>query len=91
MPTIVIPAAIRRRMTNPVAEVTVSGDTVGSALDALVGKYPQLKPALFEADGGLRQVIRIYTGETSIARQDGLATPVGEGEEIVLIPPIAGG
>jgi molybdopterin converting factor small subunit len=91
MPTILIPAALRRHLPEPVAEFHTDAATVGAALTSLCEIHPELKPSLFEEDGSLRSFARVFVGEESIDTLDGLETELGPRDEILLLPPIAGG
>jgi len=91
MPAIVIPAALRRHMQHPLSEVEVEAATVGEAIEALVEAHPELSGSLYAEGGGLSPVLRVFARGESIDQLEGLATPVGPREEILLLPPIAGG
>ncbi|MDR1529191.1 MAG: MoaD/ThiS family protein [Burkholderiales bacterium] len=88
---IYIPTALRG-FTDRKGEVLVEGNTVGTALTALIQVYPDIKPHLYHNGGvELRSFINIYVGESSIKKLDGLETKVPEGGSIMLVPAIAGG
>jgi sulfur-carrier protein len=91
MPTILLPAALRRLLDKPVSTVPVSASTVGEALTSLVRQHPALMPVLFDSGYQLRRFVRIYVGEDPIERLDGLTTRLRDGDELMLLPPIAGG
>jgi adenylyltransferase/sulfurtransferase len=89
--SIQIPTALRN-FTERKNEVEVGGATVGAAITALAGIYPDLKPHLFQDDGAeLRPFINVFLEETNIKKLQGLATPVADGATIMLVPAIAGG
>ncbi len=91
MAKVIVPAALRRRMNTPVPEVEVSADTVGEALKQLTDKYPELGSALFQNNGQIRPALRIFIGERMVDPDSTLDESVGDREEILLLPPIAGG
>ncbi len=91
MAKMIVPAALRRRMEHPVAEVEISASTVGGALEQLIQRHPGLEKALLETDGRIRRVLRIFVGERAIPVGTALEEPIGEADEILLLPPIAGG
>ncbi|MFN8418018.1 MAG: MoaD/ThiS family protein [Anaerolineae bacterium] len=72
------------------AEVEVTGETVGEALSALVNQYPDLKTHLYNGDQ-LRNFVNVFVGEEDIRYRDGLETPLEAGENLRIIPSIAGG
>jgi adenylyltransferase/sulfurtransferase len=88
--TIQIPSALRN-FTERQGEVKVEGATVGAAIAALAAAYPDLKPHLFQDDGGLRSFINIFLGDTNIKKLQGLETALPDGAVVMLVPAIAGG
>ncbi len=79
-------------------EVSVVGDagaetpsTVGEALDALLSAHPELEAAVYE-DGELADHVRLlHEGADPFREGEGLATPVEDGDELALFPPVSGG
>ena len=80
-----------RRLTGGDSEVTVDGDTVSAALGDLDKRYPGFHNRLYEGDGKLRQFINIYVNDSDIRFSQGLDTPVGERDEVSIVPAVAGG
>lgn len=90
MDTIVkIPAALRT-LTGGADEVKAAGSTVAAVIDDLETRHPGLKDRLLDAKG-LRRFINIYVGEDDVRFTGGLATALKAGDEISIIPAIAGG
>ena len=85
-----IPSPLRR-FTAEQAWVTVSAQTVGEAVAAVVDQFEDLAQHLYDAHGELRNFINIYVGEQDIRQQGGLDRPLREDDEIMIIPAIAGG
>ena len=79
-----------RNLTGNEAEAEVEGASVGEALDALYERYDGLRDRITE-DGELRRFINVYVGGEDIRFGEGLDTPVGEGDEITILPAVAGG
>ncbi len=73
------------------SEVNVEGGTVGEVLDDLVGSYPGLKSNLLGDDGSVRKFVNIYVNDEDIRFLDKLNTPVAEGDEVAVLPAVAGG
>jgi len=71
--------------------VPVTATTVGGALDDLAHSWPQLERRLRDEQGVVRRHIRIYLGDRDIADLEGLATPLGEGAQLHIIPMVSGG
>jgi molybdopterin converting factor small subunit len=89
MASIKIPSPLRAYTGNQ-AQITVSGDTVGAALDDLVTQHPDLKSHLFNGDE-LRNFVNIFLGEEDVRFLDGLDTDIDENDSLRIIPSIAGG
>lgn len=89
MATIKIPTPLRT-YTGGNSEVTVSGDSVGAALDNLLAQYPDLRAQLYNGEA-LRNFVNIFVGEEDIRYRDGLDTPLEPNEQLRIIPSIAGG
>jgi molybdopterin converting factor small subunit len=68
--------------------VEVEGATVRQCLDDLVNQYPVLRPLLFDSEYALGVLI-IYNGD--VITTSSLDRPVGDNEEITLVPMIYGG
>ena len=89
MSTIKIPTPLRA-YTDGSSEVKVSGDTVGAALADLMTQHPDLRAHLYNGDQ-LRNFVNIFIGEEDIRYRDGLETPLEAGENLRIVPTIAGG
>ncbi len=85
-----IPTPLRRH-TGDKALVEVPAGTVAAALEALFALFPGLKPNVVDDDGRVRGFVNVYVGGDDIRFLDGLETPVADGEQIALVPAIAGG
>lgn len=80
-----------RSLTGGNEEVHVEeAATVQDVLDKLEGKHAGMKDRLLD-DKGVRKFINIYVGEEDIRFLEGLRTPVKDGEQISIVPAIAGG
>jgi sulfur-carrier protein len=88
--TLRIPTPLRS-YTDGQAEVKVSGGSIAAAMDDLIGRYPTLKPHLYNGDGQLRPFVNLFVGEDNIKDLQGLDTPLAEDARLILIPSIAGG
>jgi len=79
-----------RNLTGNESEAQVEGASVGEALDALYERFDGLRERITE-DGELRRFVNVYVGGEDIRFGEGLDTPVGEGDEITILPAVAGG
>lgn len=84
-----IPAPMRQH-TDGQSLVEAAGDSVKAVLDDLGAKHPGLTGRLFDA-GQLRRFVNIYLNNEDIRYLDSLATPVKDGDELAIIPAVAGG
>jgi len=90
METIVrIPTPLRT-MTGGADEVTVNGSTVREVIDDLEAKHPGIRERLLD-EKGVRRFVNIYIGEEDIRFLDGLKTALKSGDQISIVPAIAGG
>ena len=87
--TLSIPTALRQ-YTGGAAAVTLASGPVGQLLANLVEQHPQLGKQLYNEQGQLRNFVNIYVGDEDIRFLDGLETKLKEGEEISIVPAIAG-
>lgn len=87
--TVRIPSQLQP-LTGGKDAIVTSGATVREVIDNLVGEYPNVRERLL-ADKGLRRFVNMYVGEEDIRFLDGLDTKLQGGEEISIIPAVAGG
>ncbi|HEY8530676.1 MAG TPA: ubiquitin-like small modifier protein 1 [Limnochorda sp.] len=90
MPRVIIPSLLQS-VTDGTKEVIAPGETVAEALAALARQYPATQSRLFQEDGALRPHVNLFVNEEDIRFLRGLDTPVGEDDEILIIPAMAGG
>ncbi len=90
MATVRIPAPLRG-FTGGAGEVTAHGGTVGEVLRALAESHPGLAERILDGGGELRSFVNVYLGETNVRSLDGLATEVGDGAVLHIVPAVAGG
>jgi sulfur-carrier protein len=88
--TVKIPSQLRAA-AGGAAEAEVQGTTVGEALDALFEQHGDLRERLSDEGGGLRRFVNVYVGDEDIRFGDGLDTPVADGQEVQILPAVAGG
>jgi MoaD family protein len=84
-----IPAQLRT-LTGGEGETEVEGTSVGEVLEALYKRYDGLRDRITE-DGELRRFVNIYARGEDIRFGDGLDTPVSDGDEVTILPAVAGG
>ncbi|HUH17266.1 MAG TPA: ubiquitin-like small modifier protein 1 [Methylomirabilota bacterium] len=89
MSTVRIPPVLREN-TGGSRTVEVSGGTVLDALDALFTQHPSLRDRVTQ-DGELSRFINVYVNDRDVRYRDGLSTPIGPDDTIILLPAMAGG
>ncbi|HEY7034058.1 MAG TPA: ubiquitin-like small modifier protein 1 [Thermomicrobiales bacterium] len=87
---VLIPTPLRR-YTNGEAKVGGSGGTVGDVLTELDGRYPGLKERVCDPDGEIRRFVNVFVNGENVRKLQGAATPVKSGDELGIIPAMAGG
>ncbi|MEO8425832.1 MAG: ubiquitin-like small modifier protein 1 [Verrucomicrobiota bacterium] len=91
MPTKVrIPTPLRK-LTNNEEMVEVSAETVGGAITELQSRYPGIKERLVDENGAVRRFVNVYVNEEDIRFLQNQQTPLKDGDELSIIPAIAGG
>lgn len=90
MPTLRIPTPLRT-YTGGESEVPVQGQTVSEAMQYLISQHPSLEPHLYNGKGDLRPFVNLFLGEENVRDLQGLETPLGLEDRLLLIPSIAGG
>ena len=89
MSTVKIPPVLRENVGGA-RTVSASGGTVAEALDDLFGQHPSLRDRVTE-DGQLSRFINVYVNDRDVRYRDGLDTPVGPEDTIIILPAMAGG
>ena len=87
--TVKIPTQLRAA-TGGQAEVEVDGSNVGEALDAVFAAYGDLRERITQ-DGTLRRFVNVYVSGEDIRFQQGLDTGIEDGDEVTILPAVAGG
>jgi molybdopterin synthase sulfur carrier subunit len=67
------------------------GSSVGELLEDLSSKNTKLKDAIFDETGQLRDYVILMKNRKSIEHMEGLNTKLSEGDEVAILPPVAGG
>ena len=87
--TVRIPTPLRT-LTGGEEQVPSDGSTVHQVIDNLEKKHPGIRERLLD-EKGVRRFVNIYVGDEDIRFLDGLETALKGGEEISIVPAIAGG
>ena len=89
MATIRIPPTLRAEVGG-FRELDANGETVADVIDDLVTRFPALETQLLR-DGELADFVNVYVGGEDVRTRDGLETEVRNGDQLILLPAMAGG
>ena len=67
------------------------GSTAGDLLQSLISSNRNLRSAIFDEDGNVREYVIIMKNRKNIENLQGLKTVLDEGDEVAILPPVAGG
>jgi molybdopterin synthase sulfur carrier subunit len=88
--TVRIPTPLRK-LTGGADEVTVDGGNVGELIDNLEAAYAGLKERLCDESGEIRRFVNVYVNDEDVRFLDGRTTALKDGDEVSIVPAIAGG
>ena len=88
--TVRVPSALRK-LTSGQSELTAEGNTVRELLDDLGRKNPGLLERIMGADGDIQQFLNVFVNGSDIRYEDDLDTEVSAGDEVSIVPSVAGG
>jgi molybdopterin synthase sulfur carrier subunit len=88
--TVKLPTQLRDAAGGATA-AQVDGSTVGEALNALYAQHGELRTRIADGDGALRRFVNVYLKGEDIRFLEGLETPVADGDEVTILPAVAGG
>ena len=80
-----------RKLTHDEEVVETSAETIGDAITDLESRYPGLQELLLDDDGQVRRFVNVYVNEEDIRFLQDKETPLKDGDEVSIIPAIAGG
>ncbi len=88
--TVRIPTPLRR-MTNGQDKVELEESNLSTLIENLEASYPGVKERLIDENGDLRYFVNIYLNGEDVRFLDGLDTSASSGDEISIVPAVAGG
>jgi molybdopterin synthase sulfur carrier subunit len=88
--TVRIPGPLRK-ITNGADKVQTEGDNLGALIAALENEYPGMKDRLLDENGELRYFVNLYLNNEDVRFLSGLETTLSEGDEVSIVPAVAGG
>jgi molybdopterin synthase sulfur carrier subunit len=87
---VLIPTPLRK-LTNEQEKVAVNGLSVGEVIEELGRQFPGIKDRICDADGELRRFVNVYVNGEDVRFEGGKAAAVKDGDEVSIVPAIAGG
>ncbi|MCS5705123.1 MAG: MoaD/ThiS family protein [Cyanobacteriota bacterium] len=87
---VLIPTPLQK-FTNDEASASVDAASVDALIDALDARYPGLKGRLCDESGKLRRFLNVYVNSEDIRFLDNQATALKDGDEVSIVPAVAGG
>lgn len=80
-----------RKITADQDRVSADGGSVSECINSLEASYPGLKERLCDESGEIRRFVNIYVNGEDVRFLQGLATPLKDGDEVSIVPAVAGG
>ena len=90
MPNVRIPPVLRQH-TGGESEIVAGGQNVGDVLRALADAHPGTRDQIFSPEGELNRYVNVYLNDEDVRVLEGLETPAGESDTVVILPAMAGG
>ena len=88
--TVRIPTPLRK-VTNGADKASVEGNSIAEVIDSLENTFPGIKKRICEESGDLRSFVNVFVNGEDIRFSDGINTSISSGDEISLVPAVAGG
>lgn len=88
--TVLIPTPLQK-FTNDQAKIECNASDVGKLIDSLDISCPGIKARLCDEEGKPRRFLNFYVNSEDIRFLDGTATPLSDGDEVSIVPAVAGG
>ena len=80
-----------RRLTGGQDKVSVEADTLNAVVTSLEEQFPGIKARLCDEEGNLRNFVNVYVNGEDVRFLDGLDTATNAGDEVSVVPAVAGG
>ncbi|MEA5441611.1 MoaD/ThiS family protein [Cyanobium gracile] len=87
---VLIPTPLQK-FTNDEASVSLEAVSIDGLLQALEGRYPGIQARLCDENGKLRRFLNLYVNSEDIRFLDNQATVLSDGDEVSIVPAVAGG
>ena len=88
--TVLIPTAMRPQVADN-ESIVVSGNTVKAVLGTITGQYPELGKRLFKSENEVNRFVNLFLNDEDVRFLENLDTLLKDGDELSIVPAIAGG
>jgi len=88
--TVRIPTPLRR-VTDGQDKVSADGATLGEIIDSMESQFPGIKARICDDDGNLRNFVNVFVNGEDVRFMDGMSSATADGDEISIVPAVAGG
>ena len=88
--TVRLPTVLRPH-ANGQSKVDAEGGTVADVMSWLVGQFPAIAPNLLSDDGSLHRFVNVYVNDEDVRYLDKMDTALSDGDELSILPAVAGG
>ena len=88
--TVRIPTPLRR-VTDGQDKVSADGATLGEIIDSMESQFPGIKARICDDDGNLRNFVNVFVNGEDVRFMDGVNSATADGDEISIVPAVAGG
>jgi sulfur-carrier protein len=82
---------LMRSYAGGLSTAQANGATIGEVFDDLIRQFPNLKGQVVTEDGQLRRFVNVYLNDEDVRFLDELGTKVADGDEVSIVPAVAGG
>ena len=80
-----------RNLTGNQSVVQATGSDLGACIASLEGAFPGIRERLMDETGQLRRFVNVYINGDDVRFMDGLSTALKDGDEVSIVPAVAGG
>lgn len=87
---VLIPTVLRRA-TQGLSEVSLAGGTIADCIEGMEARFPGIKDRLCDENGEIRRFVNIYVNGEDVRFLAGGATALRAGDEVSIVPAVAGG
>lgn len=88
--TLYVPTPLRK-LTSGQSKVQLDATTIAEIIERAEQQYPGFRERVLDADGEVKRFINVFVNGVDVRKLQGKATPLKDGDEVSVIPAMAGG